>query len=124
MFFKNLFSGVIFLFFGKFFIKKKYFFTYFTTIKFLQILSKVNPECSNIKLVQLSNKTKNYIIKLHNELRDKLASGNIEKYPPASRMLQMVLQTIISYTFNITILIFSTGIMNSKRLPVFMPNTA
>lgn len=62
----------------------------------LWCIFKVNPKCTNIKVVKLKNRTKNYILELHNELRDKLAAGNVEKYPPASRMLEMVIHTLLS----------------------------
>uniref|UniRef100_A0A336LY23 CSON007728 protein n=1 Tax=Culicoides sonorensis TaxID=179676 RepID=A0A336LY23_CULSO len=53
------------------------------------ITFEVNPNCSNIEMINLNNNIKNYILKTHNELRDKLAAGNVENYPPASRMLEM-----------------------------------
>lgn len=49
-------------------------------------------------MVKLKNSDINYILQIHNELRNKLASGNVEDYPPASRMLEMVIiiQDILS----------------------------
>lgn len=54
----------------------------------------VNPNCSNITVVELKNSVKNYILEVHNDLRDKLASGSVGNYPPASRMLEMVKEFI------------------------------
>uniref|UniRef100_A0A336M212 CSON007727 protein n=1 Tax=Culicoides sonorensis TaxID=179676 RepID=A0A336M212_CULSO len=59
---------------------------------------KKQSNCTNIKQVKLSNRNKNYILKLHNNLRNKLASGNIQKYPPASRMLEMFWDTELEAT--------------------------
>lgn len=50
----------------------------------------INPICENIQLIPLTNRMKNVILKVHNDLRNKLAGGLIEGYPTASAMLEMV----------------------------------
>lgn len=61
----------------------------------------LNEDCIDIQGVNFTADMKNVILDKHNEFRNQIAGGNVNDFPTASKMLQMV-RFLFSFDFDKT----------------------